>query len=167
MNFQEISAEQIARNPFELIGKNWMLITAEKDGQANTMTASWGGVGILWGKPVAYVFIRPQRYTREFVDAADSFSLSFLPEKFRKELSYLGSTSGRDEDKIKKAGLTAVHEADVPYFDEADLVLICKKLYRQEQTENCYLDRSCIDRWSPNKDFHIMYIAEITKVLKK
>ncbi len=75
---KEIKPEELTKNPFHMIGKEWMLVTAEKDGKVNTMTASWGGVGIMWGKPVAYVFIRPQRYTKEFIDGTDTFSLSIL-----------------------------------------------------------------------------------------
>lgn len=86
-----------------MIGKEWLLITAEKDGKANTMTASWGGVGVLWGKNVATLYIRPQRYTKEFVDASDTLSLSVLDESFRKTLNYLGTVSGRDENKIEKS----------------------------------------------------------------
>ena len=108
--FQKITPEEITRNPFTLIGKDWLLVTAEKDGRANTMTASWGGLGVLWGKPVAFIFIRPQRYTKEFLEAGDRFSLSILDETHRRTLSYLGSVSGRDEDKIKKSGLTLAHE---------------------------------------------------------
>ena len=123
---------ELNENVFELIGKKWMLITAAKEGKSNTMTASWGGLGVMWGKKVAYVVIRPQRYTKEFIDVAESFSLSFLPEKFRKELSYLGSVSGRDEDKIAKAGLSLTYQEEAPYFEESELVLICKKLFVQE-----------------------------------
>lgn len=150
-----------------MIGKDWLLITAGKDGKTNTMTASWGGVGINWGKPVVYVFIRPQRYTKEFVDAADTFSLSVLPEKFRKQLSYLGTVSGRDEDKIKKAGLTVVHEEATPCFEEADLVFICKKLYAQELKPECFIDKECDEKWFADKDYHTMYVAEIISVLEK
>lgn len=108
--WKELKPEEWNESVFRKVGKQWMLVTAEKEGKVNTMTASWGGLGILWGKPVAFVFIRPQRYTKEFVDQADRMSLSFLGEEYRKELSYLGTVSGRDEDKIAKAGLTVVHE---------------------------------------------------------
>ena len=167
MKFTKITPEEIDRNAFKMIGKDWLLITAEKDGKQNTMTASWGGIGINWGKPVVYIFIRPQRFTKEFVDAAETFSLSILPETFRKELSYLGTVSGRDEDKIKKAGLTVAHESDTPYFEEADLALICKKLYAQELKPECFFDKTCDEKWFANKDYHTMYVAEILDVLKK
>ena len=106
MSFKEIKPEELQKNPFQMIGKEWLLVTAEKDGKANTMTASWGGVGVMWGRNVAFIVIRPQRYTKEFIDASDKLSLSVLDEEYRKTLSYLGSVSGRDEDKIGKSGLT-------------------------------------------------------------
>ena len=111
---KEIKPEELQKNPFQMIGKEWLLVTAEKEGKANTMTASWGGVGIMWGKPVAYVFIRPQRYTKEFIDAGDHFSLSVLGEDYRKTLNYFGTVSGRDEDQIAKSGLHVAHENGTP-----------------------------------------------------
>ena len=158
---------ELNENVFELIGKKWMLITAAKEGKSNTMTASWGGLGVMWGKKVAYVVIRPQRYTKEFIDVAESFSLSFLPEKFRKEVSYLGSVSGRDEDKIAKAGLSLTYQEEVPYFEESELVLICKKLFVQEFKDESFLDKSILDTWYKAGDNHYLYIAEIIDVLKK
>lgn len=158
---------ELNENVFELIGKKWMLITAAKEGKSNTMTASWGGLGVMWGKKVAYVVIRPQRYTKEFIDVAESFSLSFLPEKFRKELSYLGSVSGRDEDKIAKAGLSLTYQEEVPYFEKSELVLICKKLFVQEFKDESFLDKSILDTWYKAGDNHYLYIAEIIDVLKK
>lgn len=150
-----------------MIGKEWLLITAEKEGKVNTMTASWGGVGIMWGKPVAYIFIRPQRYTKEFVDAADTLSLSVLDEEYRKTLSYLGTVSGRDEDKIAKSGLTVVYEGQTPYFAEAHTALICRKLFAQPYDPACFIDKSCEEKWYPQKDYHTMYIVEIEDVLVK
>lgn len=94
--------------PFEKIGSEWMLISAAKDGKANTMTASWGGIGVLWGKNVATVYIRPQRHTKEFVDAGDTFTISFFGGEHMKELGYLGKVSGKDvPDKIEQSGLAS------------------------------------------------------------
>ena len=121
--------------------------------------------GIMWGKPVAYVFIRPQRYTKEFIDAGDHFSLSVLGEDYRKTLNYFGTVSGRDEDKIAKSGLHVAHENGTPYFEEANTVLVCRKLYAQPYDPACFIDKSCDEKWYPNKDYHTMYIAEIEKVL--
>lgn len=164
-NFTKISVNTLSLNPFETIGKDWFLITAQKDGNVNTMTASWGGLGILFGKPVAYIFIRPQRYTKEFIDANTHFSLSVLPDTYRKQLNYLGTVSGRDEDKIAHSGLHVQTESDVPYFEESKLVFLCKKLFAQEMKEASFIDPSLIEKFYPNKDFHTLYIAEIESIL--
>lgn len=154
-------------NPFELKNK-WMLITAAKpDGTVNTMTASWGGFGVMWNKDVAYVVIRPQRYTKEFVDSAESFSLTFFDKEQLKQLGYLGKVSGRDENKIEKVGFHVLTHEGVPYFEEAETVIFVKKLFVQPITEDSFLDTSLIERWYPEKDFHHLYIAEVTKILNK
>ncbi len=165
MSFKEIQPEDFTYSPFKTIGKDWLLVTAEKEGKVNTMTASWGGLGVMWGKNVAYIVIRPQRYTKEFIDATDTFSLTVFEESYRKTLSYLGSTSGRDEDKIAKSNLTIVHENHTPYFEEAKIALICKKLYAQAYEKDCFHDQSCNEKWYPEQDYHTMYIAEIEKFL--
>lgn len=167
MSFQEIKPGELQKNPFTMIGKEWLLVTAQKDGKSNTMTASWGGVGVMWGKEVAFLVIRPQRYTKEFIDGSETLSLCVLDEAYRKTLGYLGSVSGRMEDKITKSGLSVVHEGDTPYFEEANTVLICKKLYAQEYRPECFLDAEPAKKWYPDNDFHTMYICEIQKVLKK
>lgn len=164
--FKELEVSLLPFNPLELKNK-WMLITAEKEGQVNTMTASWGGFGVMWNKEVAFVVIRPQRYTKEFVDHADGFSLCFFDESYKKELSYLGKVSGRDEDKISKTSLTTTFTDNIPYFNEAKTVIFVKKLYVQPMEGEHFLDRNIIDRWYPESDFHHLYIAEITKILQK
>ncbi|MCI8530958.1 MAG: flavin reductase family protein [Lachnospiraceae bacterium] len=162
---REIRPEELQKNPFQMIGKEWLLVTAEKDGKVNTMTASWGGVGIMWNKPVAYVFLRPQRYTKEFVDQGETFSLSVLGEEYRETLRYFGSVSGREEDKIAKSGLKVAHDGATPYFEEANTVMVCRKLYAQSYDPACFIDESLDEKNYPNKDYHVMYIAEIEKVL--
>ena len=127
--YKIITADQFRKNPFKLIGKDWMLVTAGNEEKVNTMTASWGGLGVMYGKNVAFIVIRPQRYTKEFIDREDTFSLSFLDKKYRKTLNYLGTVSGRNEDKITKSGLTLARYENTPYFDEADHVLICKNYF--------------------------------------
>ena len=165
--FYEITPEQIEKNPFTLIGKEWMLIGAEKEGKVNAMTASWGGVGVLWNKNVAFSFIRPQRYTKEFVDASDRFSLTFFDESYRDTLAYFGRVSGKDEDKIAKTGLTVSHAEGAPYFREAKLCLICKKLYAGDILPENILIPEIDEKNYPQKDYHTMYIGEIVKVLLK
>ncbi len=167
MDFREISTDQIKDNAFDMIGKKWMLVTASNGENVNSMTASWGGIGIMWGKPVAFVFIRPQRYTKEFIDKSLTMSLSFYDESHRKTLNYMGTVSGRDEDKIKKAGLTTVFDGETPYFKEAEQVLIVKKLYAQEMDEKFLVEKTIHDKWYPENDYHTMYVCEIEKVLVK
>ena len=162
----KISPKNIT-NAFELIGDDWMLITAEKGGKVNTMTASWGGLGVFCAKNVAFVFIRPQRYTKEFIDNSDTFSLSFLSDNYREQLSYLGKVSGRNEDKIKNSNLTVSHIDDTPYFDEANTVVICKKMCEIDMNENSFIQKDLCDKFFKDKDFHTLYIAEIEKVYTK
>jgi flavin reductase (DIM6/NTAB) family NADH-FMN oxidoreductase RutF len=165
--FKEIKPEELNKNPFKLIGSEWMLITAKNEDQVNTMTASWGGFGVMWNKNVAHVVIRPQRYTKEFIDNSDTFSLTFFHEKFKKELSYIGCTSGKNEDKISKANLTTKYLDSTPYFDEAGIVIICKKLYAQEFKPECFIESDLSEKVYPQKDFHTMYFGEIKKILIK
>lgn len=165
--FNEIKPEQFEKSPFKLIGSDWMLITAEKEGKVNTMTASWGGFGIMWGKNVAYIVIRPQRYTKEFVDHSDTFSLSFLDNSYKKQLGYLGSVSGRDEDKIKNSNLTILHTDTTPYFEEASTAIFCKKLYAQDYRPECFIAQELNEKWYPDVDHHTLYIAEVIKILVK
>ncbi|MEG2073161.1 MAG: flavin reductase family protein [Angelakisella sp.] len=164
--FRHISPEELSENTFKLIGKDWMLVTAEKDGRANTMTASWGGFGVMWGKNVVFTVIRPQRFTKEFVDGGETFSLSFYDGEYRDKLSYLGKVSGRDEDKITKSGLTLVHQEGTPYFAEAKLALICKKMFAQPYQPESFLDPAIAEKWYAEKDYHTLYIAEILDVLE-
>ena len=164
-DFQKIPAEEICQNTFTLIGKEWMLVTAQKpDGTINTMTASWGGMGVLWNKNVAFVVIRPQRYTKEFVDREKLYTLSFF-DGHKKELGYLGSRSGRDEDKIAKVGLTPVFEEGYTYFAEAKLVIVCKKLYQAPLKEEYFLDKETMEKNYPDRDFHDLYVGKIVKIL--
>ena len=106
MAFREISVEELKDNPFTLINKDWMLITAGNEKSHNTMTASWGGVGELWGKYVSTIYVRPQRYTLEFVEREDYYSLCFFGPEYRQALNFCGTKSGRDFDKDKETGLT-------------------------------------------------------------
>lgn len=166
-NFIEINPDELDKSPFKLIGKDWMLITAKKNDKVNTMTASWGGLGVMWGKDVAYIVVRPQRYTKEFIDNAENFSLTFFDDSFKKQLSYLGSVSGKNEDKISKSNLTIIDLNRIPYFEEGKMSIICKKLYAQEFKPECFIDTNLDEKWYPNKDYHTLYIAEIEKILIK
>lgn len=163
--FKEIRSEEFNYNPFKIIGTDWMLITTEKDGKCNTMTASWGGLGVMWNKNVAYIVIRPQRFTKEFVDHSDTFSLTFFNESYKKALGYLGAKSGRDEDKIKNANLTIQFDEKTPYFEEANMVIFCKKLFAQAYQPESFMDSKLNDEIYPTSDHHTLYIGEITKIL--
>lgn len=166
-NFIEITPYDIENNTFTSIGKDAFLITAKKDDKVNTMTAAWGGFGVMWNKNVAYIVIRPQRYTKEFVDSSEYFSLTFFDNEFRDKLMYLGRVSGKDEDKISKCQLTTIYEDNIPYFEEANLVVFCKKLFATDYKEENFIDKDLMNKIYPSKDYHTLYIAEITKVLKK
>ena len=162
---KEITPAEFDYNVFNTIGKDWMLISASANGKTNAMTASWGGMGVMWGKNVAYIVIRPQRYTKEFIDASDELTISVFGEEKRKAMTYMGTVSGRDEDKIAKAGF-AVFEADgQKFFGDAKTTMFCRKLYAQEMQENCFIDKSCDEKWYADKDYHTMYIVEIQKIL--
>lgn len=164
--FQPFPIEQLEINPFEKIGKEWALVSAGSKKKANTMTISWGGVGVLWGKNVAFIFIRDSRYTKEFIDANDFFSVSFLNEQYREALNYCGSHSGRDEDKLKNAGLNWNYKLSIPFVDEGNLVLLCQKLSATKINEDSFLAPD-IKKWYADKDMHTMYVAEILEVLAR
>lgn len=155
-------------------GKDWMALTAGTEAGFNTMTIAWGQIGSLWdcegpsGKgtyPVATVYVRPQRYTKNFMDKERLFTLSWFGGAMRSALAYCGSHSGRDVDKVKATGLTPVFSAGTVYFKEAKLVFICRKLYQSRLLESGFTDAAVSERNYPDKDFHEMYIGEIIQVL--
>lgn len=163
---QEIALESLQINPFTQIGSEWMLVTAGcQERGYNTMTASWGHLGHLWNRHTAIAYVRPQRYTKEFVDREPLYTLSFFSREYREKLTYLGTHSGRDEDKIARAGLTPVFLEGTTCFEEARLTLICRKLYRAPILEEGFLDQAVLDRNYPERDFHDLYVGEILKAL--
>ncbi len=161
--FREISPYEI-ENAMKLVGKDWMLVSAEKEGKVNTMTASWGCMGILWNKEVCTVFIRPQRYTYEFTEASDKMTLSFFDESYRDALRFCGTKSGRDFDKFRETGLSYEIEDGMPIINEAKLVILCKKLYADDLKEECFVAPEPLVNYKA-KDYHRFYICEIEKVL--
>lgn len=162
----EIKASSLQKTPFEMIGKDWMLISAGDENKYNTMTASWGGLGVLWNKNVVFAFVRPQRFTFEFLNDSDYFSCSFFEEKYRDALSFCGKYSGRDYDKAKECNITPNFTEDAPYFDEAKTVIVCKKLYVQQMTEDSIIDESIKANYNGD-DYHYVFVGEIVKVLEK
>lgn len=166
---QEISVKELNLNPMTMISDEWLLITAGslEDGY-NTMTACWGHMGAIWGHgkglPTAIVYVRPQRYTKEFLDRENLYTLSFFPGKYKRQLGYLGTHSGRNEDKIKNVGLTPLFGDGYTYFSEAKLTLVCRKIYHAPLMESGFADRAIMEDNYPERDFHDMYIGEIIKV---
>jgi len=166
-NYEEISPLEIQGNPFKMIGKDWMLITGGTQNNCNTMTASWGGFGELWFKPVVFIFIRPQRHTLPFINDKDFFTLSFLDETYKDKLTFCGRNSGKNTNKIEKCGFTKVETHNKAIgFEQANLVLECKKLYSDTIKEENFIDQNALEHY-PNKDYHLMFVAEITRVYKK
>lgn len=163
--FKEITPVEITDNMIHLIGKEWMLITAGTPGHFNTMTASWGAMGELWLKPVCFCFVRPQRYTYEFMEKRDAFTLSFFDERYKPQLNFCGSRTGRETDKADECGFTPVAaENGSVYFEQARLVIECRKLYFQDLDPVNFLDPVIMKNY-PQKDFHRMYVGEITRTL--
>lgn len=168
---KEIPVSELMLNPMTKIAKQWMLITAGREGNYNTMTASWGHMGSVWGHggglPTVCIYVRPQRYTKEFVDREEYFTLSFFSEEHKKALAYLGSHSGRDEDKVSTVGFTPIFGVNYATFRQAELTLVCRKLFRMPLKEEYFLDKNVVEECYPKRDFHDMYIGEIVKVLVK
>ncbi len=164
-NFTEISPLELG-NTHKIIGNDWLLITARDGNGANAMTASWGALGELWGKHIAVCFIRPQRHTFALAEHEERVSLAVLGEKYRAALKICGSKSGRDCDKLSLAGLTWSELDGVPVINEAELLLVCRKLYADDIKEEKFIDRVMLEHYKA-KDYHRMYIYEIEKVLKR
>lgn len=154
-------------NPYKKIDKEWFLVTAGGEQGWNTMTASWGFAGIMWAKPTFTTVIRPQRYTKEFIDKADTFSICFFDESERKALAFCGSNSGRDCDKAASTGLTPVFTDDTTVFEQAKLVLICEKAYVQPMTAESFVNKTLNDQNYAAGDHHTQYIGIIKKVYVK
>ncbi len=163
-----VSPFELSDNFFKALSDEWMLVTAvDKNGKVNTMTASWGGFGYMWARPVGLCVIRPQRYTNEFAKEADIITLSFLEDGNRDALKLCGTVSGRDRDKITEAGLTVIKEDGYAYFEQSRLTLVGRKIYVDRFKEECFLDKSIIDEKYPKRDYHDVYVLEIEKVIVK
>ena len=162
--FEQIDPKSLDQNVFSLIGDQWMLLTAGTGEKCNTMTASCGGLGVLWGKPVATVYIRPQRYTLEFVEREEKFTLAFFGEEYRKALALCGSKSGREVDKVKECGFTVAEgEGGAPYFEQAELVLVCRKRMAVPM-DPAAMPEDVKEKWYEG-DYHTMYWGEIVEAL--
>lgn len=172
MSFRKTDISELCFNPFDKIGKEWMLLTggsSTEAGKWNTMTASWGQLGVLWGRNVVTCYVRPNRYTYGFIEEGESFTASFFSEEHRPALSFCGSHSGRDCDKAKETGLTPVETDGCVTFEEADMVFVLRKLYSYDLTEKGFLTDDGIPEkfFGEGNPYHRAYICEITAVYKK
>ncbi len=150
---------------FKQFDKKWALLTSGDEKSFNTMTISWGGLGTIWNKPVATVYVRQSRYTHKFMDENEYFTVSFYPEEYKKVLGVLGSKSGRDMDKMTASGLTSVKAGESMSFKEAEVTLVCKKLFKQSLlTEN--MPKDVADTMYADNDIHDMYIGEVVDIVK-
>lgn len=161
---KKIEAMELTCNPFRLLSRDWALLSADKDGKCNMMTVSWGGVGVLWGAPVCTVYVRQSRYTKEFIDGSGRFVLTFLADGHRDALQLLGSRSGRDIDKMAESGLTPVDLDGVTGFAEGKLTLVCRKVYAGYMPPENFIDRTPLDRFYADGDYHTMYVGQIEAV---
>ncbi len=166
--FSKANPASLKDNFIQAIGDEWMLITAGTPEKFNTMTASWGAIGVFWNKPVAICFIRPTRYTFNFANNNDIFTLSFFTEAERKILQYCGSKSGKDIDKIAYTGLRPLTtENESVSFEQARLIIECRKIYSDDLKPEHFLLTDADIRFYPDKDYHRMFIGEIVNCYLK
>lgn len=167
MEFSHISPLLVQENASKIIGEDYMLVTAGTREKNNCLTASWGGLGFMWNKPVACIVIRPQRYTKEFIDGESYFTLSFFDNSYKKMFAFCGSKSGRDVNKAEACNLTTFETAHGSIaYTEARLVLECRKLYAAPFIKDGFVDKGLLSNYTAG-DFHTQYIAEITDCLIK
>lgn len=165
-DFKEVNIREIKKSVQEMISDEWMLITAGDESGWNTMTASWGGLGEIWGKDAAFAFIRPQRYTLGFVEKSGLFTLSFFGGKYKDEMKICGSKSGRDIDKSAETGLKPVFTDSTTGIEQAEIIMVCRTMAVQQIDPEGFLDSSVM-KWYPEKDFHKVFIGAIEKVYVK
>jgi flavin reductase (DIM6/NTAB) family NADH-FMN oxidoreductase RutF len=163
---KEINIRDIKKSAVELISDNWALVTAGNEEKFNTMTVSWGGIGEIWGKDAVFIFIRPQRYTFEFIEKEELFTLTFYGDEYKNALKLCGSKSGRDIDKVAETGLTPLFTDGSVTFEQAEYTLVCRKMASQFIDPAGFIDSSIENNYA-QKDYHKMYIGEILKVYAK
>lgn len=153
--------------PLYVFDKEWAVLTAGSIEEFNTMTISWGGLGTIWNKPVATIYVRPNRYTYEFIEKNDYFTISFFDKEYRNDLTILGSKSGRDVDKISLTKLTPKSLGKYISYNEAKLTIVCKKLYFQDMNISNVYDKSNIDidKFYRTEPMHRMYIGQIIDII--
>lgn len=165
--FQPVPLDLFEINPFTKIDQEWMAISAGTEEKANTMTASWGGMGTLWGKSVVFCFVRESRYTKEFLDKTEGFSCTFFEKGNRTMLKYFGSVSGRDEDKLKNARMHFDFVEGIPYINEGDMVLIMKKLASFPMEPSQIVIPDIVTECYPKGDPHTMYVGEVIRLMAR
>ena len=166
--FNSIKPTEITDNVFKMLDKDWMLVTAGNLEDYNTMTASWGHMGILWNLPITIAYIRPQRYTFGFANKYPDYTLSFFPDKYRTALQFCGTRSGRDHDKAAETGLTPVQtERGNVTFEEARLVFECRKIYEDDLKKKNFLIPEVAKKNYPKNDFHRFYMGEVVNVFAR
>ena len=163
----KINIKDLQGNAVSMFDDKWCLITAGNKDSYNTMTASWGAMGELWNKDVCFIFIRPQRYTLEFTEREELFTLSFFGEEYKKALAFCGRNSGRDCDKAKETGLTPMEIDGSMSFEESETVIVCKKLFYQDIDPEGFIDKAIDGVCYPEKDYHRMYVGEVVGCYKK
>ena len=175
--FKEIELDDLKINPMTMFGKEWCLITAgNQDNGYNGMTIAWGHIGAIWDRktekgkqiiPTACVYIRPQRYTKQFFEREELFTISAFDSQYKRALGYMGSHSGRDENKIENAHLTPLFIDGTTAYQEAKMIFVCKKIYKSPLLEAGFISKDIVEENYPQRDFHDMYIGEILKVYVK
>ncbi len=150
---------------FNAFEGDWALVTAGVRGDYNTMTIGWGGLGTLWSRPAATVYVKKNRYTHEFMEKNDWFTVSFFPAEYRKALGYLGSHSGRDGDKVAASGLTPVYLENAVTFREASVTLLCRKMYAHD-FDVAKVPPSVADDYYKTEPPHTVYVGEVVEILK-
>ena len=167
MAFIRRNIEELQINPVTMIGKEWFLLTSGTPEDFNTMTCSWGGIGVLWNAPVLTAYVRTTRHTFGYLEKNDRFTVSVFPEEYRKALAFCGGHSGRDCDKVKETGLTPAVLDGVPAFAEAKLVFVCEKVYAQMLSKEDFVRKELLNDFYAKDAMHKMYLGKITAVYEK
>lgn len=167
-DWNKFDPEDLQENTFKLFNDAWVVIAAQRGEKVNAMTASWGSLGVLWGKRVATVYVRGSRYTHEFMEAAETFSVTSFDPSYKKVLNdIMGSKSGRDIDKIKECGFSVEHLLGTPVFEQARLAIVCKKAYSHPFVEAEFCDKTHLQTSYKNGDLHTVYIGTIEGMYRK
>ncbi len=161
---REIKPEELALKPVDIWKNQWLLLTAGSMNDCNMMTVAWGSIGCMWNKPFVQIVVRPQRYTMEYIEKSECFTLSVFPEKYKQDLLRLGTLSGRNCYKLAETELTLKPSVSVlsPGYEEASMILECRKIYGQNMDPSCFVTDTGPQVY-PEKDYHKIYFGEILK----